>query len=487
MSSNQARKSIAAAPGALPAKHSWSLSRRLTAWYAGSAFVLVLAGTAILQWALIRGFRDEDDQYLAERIHVLRTLLKQQEHEEKVRWEVEVERADFELPHIYLRVIDPQNNSPIESAGMSQLLPPEAFPAPSGNAEPILRYPVESASGRKFLVAAAEAVGAAGTNTHIIHAALDLARREDSLETYRWMLVSVLGCAALISLGVGYQITQKGLQPLREIVGVTRRIGSSRLNEKISLDGLPLEVANLADNFNDMLTRLEDSFARMSHFSANAAHELRTPVNNLRGQAEVALSGPRSPEEYREVLAASVEECDNLTRIVDSLLLVAQAEWSKLPLDRIWVDVAAEIRSLVELYEASATEKGITLSFAVQSELRCLLDCTLFRRAISNLLSNALAHTPAGGSVSVSASQGDSETRIEVCDNGWAIPAEHLPHIFDRFYRVEEARSGNPRGLGLGLSIVKTIMELHGGAAQIDSQSGNGTRVRLLLPKITET
>jgi two-component system heavy metal sensor histidine kinase CusS len=334
---------------------------------------------------------------------------------------------------------------------------------------------------------AAETPSAEGAGTQIIHAALDLSETEDFLARYRWLLLVVLAGAALGSLTAADRIAHKGLQPLREIVAATQRIRTSTLHERVHVAAFPAELASLAENFNNMLDHLEVSFTRLSRFSADIAHEFRTPLYALRAQAEVALSKARTREEYQDILASVVEECDNLSKILQSLLFIAQAEASVMKAERMWIDLEAEIRSVIEFYEAVATERDVTLTFRCQGEVRAFLDRTLFRRAVFNLVSNALAHTPEGGAVSICAAREVSAIRVEVSDTGCGIPAEHLPRVFDRFYRVEKARTRGTGSMGLGLSIVKTIMDLHGGVGHIFSEPGRGTRVSLLFPQIAES
>jgi len=329
----------------------------------------------------------------------------------------------------------------------------------------------------------AAATGTRPSDRWIIQAAFDIQQEEALLNTYRHLLVIVLVVTALVSLGFARHITRTAMRPLAEIVQKTRRIQSSTLSERIHLPHLPAELASLADNFNSMLERLDESFVRLSRFSADIAHELRNPVNILRGEAEVALRKPRSAAEYRDVLVSSLEEYSQLSRIVDALLFIAQAETPGIQICRETIDVATEFRNISEFYEPIASEKRVTLAVGLDGELRMNVDPVLFRRAVGNLVSNAVAHTPSGETVVISAVQDDSATRVEVADTGIGIAPEHLPHVFDRFYRVERARVRGPGCVGLGLSIVKVIMDLHQGSAEIASEPGRGTRVILVFPR----
>ena len=198
------------------------------------------------------------------------------------------------------------------------------------------------------------------------------------------------------------------------------------------------------------------------------------------GQAEVTLSRGRGAEEYQRVLESSLEELGRLSRMMDSMLFLARAERAESPLQLAQFEVHSELELVREFYDALAEQRGVTLTCSGNAELQA--DPILFRRALGNLLSNALEHTPAGGRVSVSAEAAAGAVLVRVEDTGSGIAAEHLPRLFDRFYRGDRARSGHPQGTGLGLAIVKSIVELHGGSVSISSTLGQGTKVLLRFP-----
>jgi two-component system heavy metal sensor histidine kinase CusS len=267
------------------------------------------------------------------------------------------------------------------------------------------------------------------------------------------------------------------------MAATARRISSTHLGERIRTEGYPFELASLAGTFNEMLDRLEDSFDRISRFSADIAHDLRTPVNNIRGEAEVALARARTIDEYRDALESSLEEAVRLSDLIANLLFLARAESPLAHLRRERVDVTELLDGVQEYYEASAADGGISLSTTFGDEpVIAELDRTLMQRAVGNLVSNAVAHTLSGGSVVMAASSESSVVRIEVTDTGIGIPSEALPRVFDRFFRVDPSRSQASGGTGLGLAIVQGIMLLHGGKVDIVSQPGKGTRVILSLP-----
>jgi two-component system heavy metal sensor histidine kinase CusS len=234
-----------------------------------------------------------------------------------------------------------------------------------------------------------------------------------------------------------------------------------------------------------MLERLEESFERISRFTADIAHDLRTPVNNIRGEAEVALARARTVDEYRDVLESSLEEAVRLSELIGDLLFLARAESPVTDLHCEDVNLGELLTTVREYYEASAADVGIALVVSDGAEqLNAELDRSLILRTVSNLVSNAIAHTPPGGTVTLAATKEDAALRIEVSDTGVGIPAEALPRVFDRFFRVDPSRSKTSGGTGLGLAIVESILTLHGGSAEITSQLGRGTHVTLLVPAL---
>jgi two-component system heavy metal sensor histidine kinase CusS len=463
----------------------WSLAARLTAWYTAFAFALVLVATGLLYGALVVSLDRDDDATLADRAHMLRVLLGTLPHDpEAVRQRAEWAWADSKPAQVYVRILDDDGRLLVETPGMGEVLPAAAFPPPL----PVEREPgrgvdVGSAAGLPFRVLAARAlVGGPGGVPCVIQVALDRRQEADLLAGYRRNLWVVLGLALLAGALGGYRIARRGIRPLREVIAVTRRVRSTTLDERVPAAGLPAELLALADTFNEMLDRLEESFGRLARFSTDIAHELRTPVNNLRGEVEVALGKPRGPEEYRDVLGSCLEECGRLARMIDSLLFLARAENPRTQVPREPVEVARELEAVRAFYEAAAAEVGVALRVAARPPLPAEVNRPLLQRAVGNLVENALAHTPAGGAVTLTAVREARGVRVEVADSGCGIPAEHLGHVFDRFYRADRARSAKGGGVGLGLAIVKGIVELHGGAVAIDSAVGRGTRVALVFP-----
>src|SRR5437773_11561178 len=224
-----------------------------------------------------------------------------------------------------------------------------------------------------------------------------------------------------------------------------------------------------------MLKRLDDSFTRLWQFSADLAHELRTPIANMLGEAQVALTRDRAAAEYRETIESSVAECERLSRIVNNLLFVARVDAAREPIARKQFDARAAVEKIAAFYQTLAEDRHVTIRCSGDGQI--CADPDLFERAVGNLLDNALRFTAEHGSIHIALSKHNADFEVAVSDNGGGIAAEHLPRVFDRFYRAESSRGSD--GTGLGLALVKSIVDLHGGSATIESEIGQGTTVKL--------
>jgi two-component system heavy metal sensor histidine kinase CusS len=471
-----------------PRLASWwgTLAWRLTAGYALAGLLMVLFSTASLYFVLVTELQRSTDLFLADKLNVISTMLREHPNDlDDLREEVELESAARQYEHFYIRLLNERNVPLMSTPGMAAQLDLKQFPnLPQTSAR--RGVPMKGTSGQSFRVtSSAVTVGAPPGKTVIIQVAVDVSQKQELLARYRhWFWAILLGSLGIFPL-VGYQIARHGIRPVEEIATTARHISSTNLRERILPEGYPSELASLAGTFNEMLDRLEESFDRISRFSADIAHDLRTPVNNIRGEAEVALARARTVDEYREVLGSCLEEAVRLSDLISDLLFLARAESPLTHLHRAPVNVGELLGSVCDYYEASAAEGGVSLTTTVGPDpIIAELDRTLIQRAVGNLVANAVAHTPPGGSVMLGVEAEGNTVRIAVADTGIGIPAEALPRVFDRFYRVDASRSHASGGTGLGLAIVQSIMVLHGGKADIASRLGEGTQVSLHIPAL---
>jgi two-component system heavy metal sensor histidine kinase CusS len=304
---------------------------------------------------------------------------------------------------------------------------------------------------------------------------LSLDRRHDSRLLAGFLKATAVGLPIVLLLVAGgaWLIARTGLAPLRRFHRLAATVGTHSLDARVNLAGLPSELAALAGEFNAMLERIDLGYRRLQDFSADLAHEMRTPVATLLGRSQVALSRTRSEAELREALEGNVEELERLSRLIADMLFVASADASESPLQEEAVDLRAEADRVAEYLAVLAEERGIKLEVAGGASL--LADRLLMQRAITNLASNAVRHANAGSAVHIRILPQPSGATLTVSNEGAEIPAEHLARIFDRFYRVDPARTRTDGGTGLGLAIVRSIMRAHGGDVCASSERGTTT------------
>jgi len=318
----------------------------------------------------------------------------------------------------------------------------------------------------------------------ITQGAVDLAEaqaRADTLARLRYF--SILGFLALVlgGLAIGSYAAERALRPIGQMAAVARRIGSHNLTERIALEGADDELKQLADAFDDMVDRLDHAFAQQRQFVADASHELRTPLTALQLTIDGVRSDPDATEDdYRQVAASAAEATTRMRRLVEDLLALAERD-QPTPHGRVALSSLAE--SVAEEMEPLAALRNVTVSSSVPGTAIAAGDQLSLRRALTNLVENAIRYNRGGGHVSVEgAAAAPGYVAVAVRDDGIGIPTEALAHVFDRFYRVDKSRSRVEGGSGLGLSIVAKIIREHGGRVDIDSEPGRGSRFVLTLP-----
>lgn len=310
--------------------------------------------------------------------------------------------------------------------------------------------------------------------------ALDIEHRRHFMEVFGKTLWALFIFGIVLSAALGWIAAHQGLSPVRRIAAVAKGITAEQLNDRLRLDKVPTELLDLAESFNGMLSRLEESFKRLSNFSSDLAHELRAPISNLMTQTQVALSKARSAEDYHEVLASNLEEYDRLARMISDMLFLAKADHGLVVPEYDCIDLTAELHQLIDFYEPLSEESGVV--FRVCGTGTVIGDRLMIRRAFSNLLSNALRHTRRGGEVVVTVCDRSSGFVSVIVENpGPDIAPNHIAHLFDRFYRVDPARMHSGEGVGLGLAITKSIVEAHRGRIKLTSSKGL-TRFEIELP-----
>ncbi len=362
------------------------------------------------------------------------------------------------------------------SLGIDQ---PSVIQTTLGSGKPAIRVHTDPASGIPYMIRSGLWVDHDGHKYYLaIGRALDYNNKviSDFTRNYFALVPIVIVLSGLL----GWFLAGRALSPVNSVAEAAQQITHSSLHLQIPLRRAGDELDRLIEAFNHMMTRLNRSFEQIRQFSTDVSHELRTPLTVARGQLEVALFTAETVEQHREAMAEALEGIDRLSNIVRALLLLSQAESGQLVLQRTQLDLAGVARDLVDQHQIPAEAQGVRLSAALPATAMIYGDRIQIERMLSNLLGNAIKYTPSGGQVSVRLSVDGDQVRLAVEDTGVGIAPDHLPHIFDRFYRVPSADP--EKGLGLGLSFVAWIVKAHGGTVQVESRLQEGTRFIVTLP-----
>lgn len=370
---------------------------------------------------------------------------------------------------------------PIINVNPSRLALPPVAPVPDGQPLTLSTVHTLSAPDDTPVRFARAAVKIQDGRTVEITAAHFMTGEARMLQTFRWEITGAVLFAYLLIAALGYVVIRRGLRPLRHMALEATKIHPASLSTRLSSDNAPQELQQLIYSFNDMLERLAEGYQRLTQFSADLAHEIRTPVGALMGHCQVALYQPRSTEEYETLLANNMEELERISRMVENILFLARATDARSVLTITSIDVSAEMTRIQEYFEGLAEEREMTLHSAGEGILYA--DAILFQRALSNLVANAVRYAHEGTPIVVRAEPHASGMDIHVISQGDPIPPEKLGKLFDRFYRADASRSEGGSSSGLGLSIVQAIMALHQGNVRVVSSPEGETRFTLTFPR----
>lgn len=458
-----------------------SIRAKLTLFYSIAAFCLLAVITAFLYWESINILYKADYQFLADEVETIQNILKNKKADNSA-----LKQAVITIPtqhgdtiyRNYIRILNENNEVIIETPGISQVLPLENFQ--EHITKPLYKphYRWYTNNKIKYLLIEAPLTLRNG-KSGLIQISLDINNQHTLISDRKFIFLVVL-IGSLCSLWIGFLVSHRGMKSLYVLTDTVKQITGSSLNQRVDPKSLPKELASLGIAFNQMLDRLESSFTRLKQFSSDLAHELRIPINNLIGETEIALSSAPSVENYQQLLMSNLEEYQRVSQLIENILFLSRAENPQLELQMTRICVEDEIAFICDYYQAIADEKNITVQY--QGQATIFANSIMFRRMISNILSNALKYTENNGSIQFTIAENEGHTKITLQDNGIGISAEHLPKLFDRFYRVDSARSNLSGGVGLGLAIVKSIVDLHQGSITIHSIPNQGTTIEIVLP-----
>jgi two-component system heavy metal sensor histidine kinase CusS len=458
-----------------------SIAARLSVLFAATTAVTLLVFAALFTRAVQSQFLWHDRIELAGKLEALRDMLGSVPSIRSIA-------TMQEQLHNTVMAGHPHSSLTIVGADGSTLLAmgqPDVVRHLLGGLEAGKPWPVTwSAEGRTYRIATDRIAlgGIPESKPALVSISFDITDNRDFLASFTKVLWLAVAAGTLIIGLLGWLAVRKGLAPLRDVSAVLSGISSAALDKPLSVEDVPVDLRDLIFSFNRMLSRLEESFQRLSDFSSDIAHELRTPINNMMLQAQVVLGQKRDVEEYCTYLQSNLEELRRLSSMIEDMLFLAKAD-NRLVAPRMeTIDVREEVAKLVDYFDIAASEKNVRVVQGGDAPT-VVADRLMFQRALSNVLSNALRFTSRGHAIGVETGESPDCIEVRVTNPGPEIARDQLQKIFDRFYRVDASRrEGQTVNVGLGLSITKSIMEIHGGSVFAESQGG-ATRFTLVFPR----
>ena len=449
-----------------------SITLRLSILFALISSLILIAVGWHLYYALVEHFEQQDRAELAGKVELVRHMLSELRNETDIPGDVHRFR-DALVGHntLHLWLFSKDGSTIFGTSDFD--IPTDAIPPTTIATEvPSTTRDWYRKDGVQLRTMSAwSAVGTTPAQQVRIVLVLDASEHQALLTRFRKTIIGVLPGALIVSVLLGAWVTRRELRPLTTIAQTAGTISVSRLGQRMDSNNIPYEVQPLIVAFNAMLARLDDSFTRLSTFSSDLAHELRTPIANVVMHNQVILSKPRSVMEYQQALESNLEEFDRLTRMISDMLFLAKADHGQSALKLQPLNLSQEASAVMEFFEGLAQERQVRLDLIGDGAV--VGDRLMVQRAIANLLSNAIRYTPPGHSIQIAIEATlPGGAQLTVSNPGTNIPSEHLSRLFDRFYRVDSARAQSSESAGLGLAIVKSIMSLHGGSASAQSENG---------------
>lgn len=316
----------------------------------------------------------------------------------------------------------------------------------------------------------------------ILRIVLSLGEIEGSIRSLRNLFLLSLPFVVSISFAASWFLSGKALAPVVKISSLASQVREGRLGKRIEMETKGKEIRDLVVMFNEMLDGIRHSVESQKRFTAAVSHEVRSPLTSLRGNIEVALRKKRTPEEYEDILNTNLSDIIRLSRITDNLLFFTKADNNILELRKQWFEVSHLLQNIVERLQYRASAAGITISESYQDGIEMRGDLDLLEQAFSNIVENAINYTPSGGKISVTSNREDDKIIISISDTGIGIPEDEIPHLFERFYRVNKERSRKSGGTGLGLSITEWVLNAHDGKIEVKSALGAGSEFITSFP-----
>lgn len=500
-----ARPGLRSGPAALRAKLRRSMTAQIGLAVTLVATLLVSGSSALMLWLPQRELRDLGDALMLATLSAVQDELRARPDDAAASVQAALAGVEQHVSRMHLAVYDAQMQPLAATAGFA--VPVSAWPARTVDVDRlpqhlhsdvarVLRRTLgdvtrawTSPAGVRLLVMTGELSlrePASPRERRVVVVALDTKVVDDLQAQGLGIIATAVLLSALLSAALGVLLAQRIVVAARGFGAAAGRIGAQDLGERLDLARLPTELHDAALAVNHMLDRLQGAFSRLREFSVDLAHDLRTPIHNLLGEAQVALSRPRDGAEYRAVLESAVEDYERMARLIENLLFLARSDDQPLPLQPEWLDLRDVCQRAADYFEALADEAGLTVAVATHDAAAPVpwvwADRLLLIRALGNLMTNALRHASRPSTVTLACSAGPDGAQLMVSNVGEAIPPALQQRIFDRLFRVDSARGGATGGSGLGLAIVRSVMQRHGGQVLVHSQPGEPTTFTLHFP-----
>jgi len=463
-----------------------SIRFRLTLWYVAILGVILCSFSGFLYLTLSRSLH----HYMDAKIKTIADFVASSYSSPYAKYGVNLDRIVEEATGMrptgkFIQVLDTTGRIGLKSGNLGRFQLPISIRALRNASRGRVTFETNRTIGTSPIRIVTVPIVAGHRVTNIVQVASSLEDMEKALHTLLLILsITIPSALAVASLG-GNFLANRALRPVEEVTNTARAITSHNLNRRIRIKKGKDEIGRLAETFNEMISRLDRSFKQMRQFSADASHELKTPLTVLKGEIEVALRRERKNDEYRTVLESNLEEINNMTKIVDDLLLLSHADNGEVPLTKSMIDLSHFLSEIQAQSQLLATAKSIHVSFHKNRSIYALADPLRLKSMMLNLVENGIKYSPEGSRIDIALEEDDGFALITVKDHGIGIPQEALPHVFDRFFRVDKARSRHEGGTGLGLSICKWVAEAHNGSISVKSELGKGSTFAVRLPTMS--
>ena len=462
-----------------------SIRSRLTAWYVTLLAIILILFSVLLNYFLAKRLHESVDNSLTVSATVVATSATMRLGNSPLPGLNQLFEQFMNQGNLnkFYRIYDGSGNVGSRSKNISASQFPLSQPAYADALEGKNSYETFTVGGQQPIRVITMPILLEGKLINLVQVGTSLEAVQETLRNLKIFLFTAVPSVLILAALFARFMARRALKPISRIIDTAREIGQGQeLSKRIPVLKIKDELGQLALTFNEMMNRLENSFAQMRQFSSDASHELRTPLTVLKGQNELILSKQRKPEEYQEVISSNLEEINYMSKVLEDLFVLSKSDENQVNLDYKPVDLRALVEEVCKHAEILAEEKNIKIIIAFLEPIEIKGDEVRLRQMVWNVLQNGIKYTQQGGELKISLQNEGDFALLTIQDTGIGIPEEDLPLIFNRFYRVDKARTRDEGGSGLGLSICRQIAEAHKGKIEVESKLGIGTRFKIRLP-----